>query len=239
MGIINTPLGDSVSQADAIKLAEAEAAVIKAKADAIMADAMAIFAEAEATKAEAEVAKIEAEIAKANAVAAKAEAEAAIAEAELLKFERAQQNYAKSNRENIKNSTNVQPVTQIKGAVSVASLEKGDKLPKERFVLLPEEYLKFGVTNFKATAIKDSAYTGEAKFMINGEYDAKTKECVVVIFMVFNANNELIGASFDEEIEEEKKRHKTYSTTVAVPTNESISRIEVRMIQNPTRLDWY
>ena len=124
----------------------------------------------------------------------------------------------------------------IAGAVSIASMEENEKIPKERVVLFPEEYQKLGVTNFKATVLKDYDYDGYSMLAINGEYDEKTSEYLIIMPMVFNAAGELIGADFDEAIKQKIRSHKTYSLTLKVPNNEQIAWIEIRIVKDPTFL---
>lgn len=227
-----------------ILIAEAEATAIRARADAIIAEAMAILAEAEVVKAEAEVAKTEAETAKAEAEALKAEADAAKAEIKISMSTSATINEKppateRTPHKSVQTLHGVQETvhaSQVVGSVPICTMMKGDKIPKERIVLWHDEYQALGITNFRATAIKNDGYGGVAVFAINGEYSAKTNEQLLIVLMVFNSFNEMIGAGFDERIEEGEKKRKTYSTNVTVPDNEQISRIEVRIIKDP--LGW-
>lgn len=238
-----------------IKSLQAQIDAAKAETDAVRAELEVARAEARAVKADAEAAKAEAEALMAEAVALKAEAEALLAEAEvhrsgtisganeIPKNEKPvgavghSSGVDDSSNPTKKRAQSSAPSTgAIAGAVSIASMEENEKIPKERVVLFPEEYQKLGVTNFKATVLKDYDYDGYSMLAINGEYDGKTSEYLIIMPMVFNAAGELIGADFDEAIKQNIRSHKTYSLTLKVPNNEQIAWIEIRIVKDPTFL---
>ena len=74
-------------------------------------------------------------------------------------------------------------------------------------MLYHEEYEKVGITNFRAAFIKDYSYDDTSNFVLNGEYDGKTKKGLLIIVMVFNEHNEMIGTDFDERIGEKISSH--------------------------------
>ena len=238
-----------------IKSLQAQIDAAKAETEAVKAELEYARAEARAAKADAEATKAEAEAIMAEAVALKAEAEALMAEAEAHKSETAlgakevpgrkkpESTTAPSNgTEDTSNVTTKQAHTPtpapgaIAGAISIASMEENEKIPKERLLLFPEEYQKLGVTNFRATVLKDYDYDGYSMLAINGEYDGKTSDYLIIMPMVFNASGELIGADFDETIKQKIRSHKTYSMTLKVPNNEQIAWIEIRIVKDPTFL---
>jgi len=238
-----------------IKSLQAQIDAAKAETEAVKAELEYARAEARAAKADAEATKAEAEALMAEAVALKAEAEALMAEAEAHKSEikldaheipehkKAEKTTnSSSGAEDDSNPTkklahNPTPVTgAIAGAINIASMEENGKLPKERLILFPEEYQKLGVTNFRATVLKDYDYDGYSMLAINGEYDGKTSDYLIIMPMVFNASGELIGADFDEPIKQKIRSHKTYSMTLKVPNNEWIAWIEIRIVKDPTFL---
>lgn len=238
--------------AEKLELMKAELEVVKAEAVAIKADAAAIKADADATKAEAEALMAEAEALMAEAKAMRAEAEALKAEAETIRDEATIQVAARKATINVQTGCNssdfrsthiTRPpqetcsVSEVTGSVALASMADDEKLPKDRVVLYHDEYKTYGVTNFRTTAVKGSGWREDAYFDITGEFDAKTKNCLLMVIMVFNENNELIGVDFDERIEEERKRHKTYSTRISLPNDENVSRIEVRIINDPVSVE--
>lgn len=243
---------DGAVLAEELELMRAELEVVKAEAVAVKADAAAIKADADATKAEAEALMAEAEAFMAEAKAMKAEAEALMSEAETIRAEAMMQNAARKsnigdqtgyNRSNF-GSTHItrppqetRPVSEVTGSIAIASMADDEKLPKDRIVLYHDEYKTHGVTNFRTTAVKGSGWREDVYFDITGEFDAKTKNCLLMVIMIFNANDELIGVDFDERIEEERKRHKTYSTRISLPNDEHISRIEVRIINDPVSVE--
>lgn len=243
---------DGVVLAEELELMRAEIEVAKAEAVVVKADAAAIKADAEATKAEAEALMAEAEALMAEAKAMKAEAEALMSEAEAIRAEVAMQMSAnKSNVGDqsgqkganygsthiIRSPQETRSVAEVTGSIAIASMADDEKLPKDRIVLYHDEYKTYGVTNFRTTAVKGSGWREDVYLDITGEFDAKTKNCLLMVIMVFNSNNVLIGVDFDERIEEERKRHKTYSTRISLPVDENVSRIEVRIINDPVSVE--
>ena len=243
---------DGAVLAEELELMRAEIEVAKAEAVAVKADAAAIKADADATKAEAEALLAEAEALMAEAKAMKAEAEALMAEAEAIRAEAAMQMSAKKlnvsdqgghnsatygSTHLIRSPQETRSVSEVTGSIAIASMADDEKLPKDRIVLYHDEYKTYGVTNFRTTAVKGSGWREDVYFDITGEFDAKTKNCLLMVIMVFNAKDELIGVDFDERIEEERKRHKTYSTRISLPNDERISRIEVRIINDPVSVE--
>lgn len=77
----------------------------------------------------------------------------------------------------------------------------------------------------------------DAELVLNGEYDGKTKKGLLIIVMVFNEHNEMIGTDFDERIGEKISSHKTFSTSLTLPNYEQISRVEVRIVKDPSLWD--
>lgn len=216
---------------DELAAARAELEIVKAEAEAIKADA-------EATKAEAEALMAEAEAVMAEAKALMAEAEVLKEENKAVKPQHGGKIFNTSSRSVGQRSP--QPTVaaaQIVGAEAISSIEEKGKLSKDRIVLYHDEYQTLGITNFRATVIKDYAYDDTATFKVNGEYDGKTKKRLLIIVMVFNSQNELIGADFDERINEKIRSHKTYSTSVTLPSNENIARVEIKIVKDPSSWD--
>lgn len=207
-----------------------ELASAKAELELVKAEAQVIKSDAEATKAEAEALMAEAEALMAEAKALKAEAEALISERKT-----GSKNVGIINRERSPQPTII--ASQVVGAEEISAIEEKGKLSKERIVLYPEEYQTLGITNFRATVIKDYSYDDTSSFMVNGEYDGKTKKRLLIVIMVYNSQNELIGADFDERINENIRSHKTYSTSLTLPNYENISRVEVKIIKDPSAWD--
>jgi len=207
-----------------------ELASAKAELELVKAEAQVIKADAEATKAEAEALMAEAEALMAEAKALKAEAEAMISERKAVS-----KNAGISNRERSPQPTII--ASQVVGTEEISAIEEKGKLSKERIVLFPDEYQKLGITNFRATVIKNYSYDDTSSFSVNGEYDGKTKKRLLIIIMVYNGQNELIGADFDERINENIRSHKTYSTSITLPNYENISRVEVKIVKDPSYWD--
>lgn len=216
---------------------ENELAAAKAELEIVKAEAEVIKADAEATKAEAEALMAEAEAVMAEAKALMAEAEALVAENKNANSHSGQ--IARTSNRGLaqKSPQPTMAASQIVGAEAISTIEEKGKLSKDRIVLYHNEYQELGITNFRATVIKDYSYDSTATFMVNGEYDGKTKKRLLIIVMVFNSQNELIGADFDERINENIRSHKTYSTSVTLPSKENIARVEVKIVKDPSYWD--
>ena len=232
--------GNCDSNAEALSAAKAKIQEAQREAEVAKAELAKAKAEAEIAKKEADAVKTELAKVKTEVEAAQREAEAAKAEADALK----KLNNTKQVPESKPTETKSEPISDrakapvcIDGAVSIATMEDDEKFPKERVVLYPDEYQVLGVTNFKATVYKDYESDGYAYFAIKGEYDGKTSNRLIIVPMIYNAANELIGASFKEVIKDKIRSHKTYSQSVKVPNNEFISRVEIRITRDPVFCD--
>ena len=120
------------------------------------------------------------------------------------------------------------------GIVSVKDLKESEKLPKGLIQRFVSEEQKFGITDFCCSISKGYGYDQYTNLKITGEYTGKVSQYIVMMFMIFNANDEMIEARFGEEIDKDFKGKGTFSFLAQVPKDEYISRIVVRFIPDPT-----
>ena len=150
------------------------------------------------------------------------------------KPEKAQTRKTQSNESVIaKPTTNTQVVTPPDSVVDLTKVELKEKLPKSLIQRFPDEEQRQGISNFRCSITKDYSFRGYCHLKLTGELTGNIPRYTLLMIMVYNANNELIGASFDEKIEQNLNGKKTLSVTVQTPNDEYISRIVVRFVPDP------
>lgn len=123
------------------------------------------------------------------------------------------------------------PMTNM--IIDIAKLNEGEKIPKEIIEINTDVSRDVNITSLNCAVRKDYQYDDRAIFKFTGEYEGKSNRYVLIIMMIYNANNELIGYEDDVTIDEEFQGQATFSETVQVPGDEYISRIVLKMILDP------
>lgn len=119
------------------------------------------------------------------------------------------------------------------GVVSVKSIQEKEKLPKDilqRNVVVEQQY---GISDFRCAIVKDYVYDRYCNFKITGEYTGKVSQYLLIVFMAYNANDELIEADFGYKISDDFKGHKTFSMSLQIPNDEYLSKIVMRIVPDP------
>jgi len=129
---------------------------------------------------------------------------------------------------------NVSPaVVPTTGVVAVKSVQEKEKLPKDilqRNIVVEQQY---GITDFRCAIVKDYVSDRYCNFKITGEYSGKTTQYLLIVFLAYNANSELIEADFGYKIADDFKGHKTFSMSLQVPNDEYLSKIVMRIVPDP------
>lgn len=118
-------------------------------------------------------------------------------------------------------------------SISIKDLSDNEKLPKSLIYRHVDEEIRLGIADLKCSVKKDYDYEHYLSLKITGEYSGKSTEYLIIMFMVFNAHNEMIAATFDELIDNEFKGTKSFSNSCEVPIDEYISKIEIKIIKDP------
>lgn len=127
----------------------------------------------------------------------------------------------------------MEPLDFSSRIVSVEKLQDKEKLPKSIILHNVQEERNNGLNSFTCAAYC-SSYGGNTKSLhINGEYSGKMSRDVIILILIYNANDELIEANFSEKIEKSFKGKRTFSQLMIVPCDEFISRISFKIISNP------
>lgn len=119
------------------------------------------------------------------------------------------------------------------GVISVKKMQEKEKLPKDiihRDVAVEQQY---GLTDFRCAVTKDYVSDRYCSFKITGEYTGKVSQYLLIVFMAYNANNELMEADFGYKIDNDFKGHKTFSMSLQIPNDEHISKIIMKIIPDP------
>lgn len=119
------------------------------------------------------------------------------------------------------------------GVISVKKMQEKEKLPKDivqRDIAVEQQY---GLTDFRCAIIKDYLSDRYCNFKITGEYTGKVSQYLLIVFMAYNADNELMEADFGYKIDSDLKGHKTFSRSLQIPNDEYISKITMKIIPDP------
>ena len=117
-----------------------------------------------------------------------------------------------------------------KASVDIEPLNEGDKLHKSIIDINMKSFNNLGIRNITCVVRKDYTNEMECTLKITGEYKGKVSKCIMLVFMCFNPQNELIGTQFNETIDDTFNGSDTYSTYMEVPRWETIERIELRAV---------
>jgi len=121
-------------------------------------------------------------------------------------------------------------------AVYVGKLNQGEKLPKWVFKRYPKDEEQNGITEFRCSASKAYQSDRYTDIKVTGELHGKTTRYTLMIFLVYNANEELIETNYKEKLDDDFDGKKTFSVTLQVPSDEYVSKIAVRFIPDPVFL---
>lgn len=116
--------------------------------------------------------------------------------------------------------------------VNISKLKDGEKLPKE---IIDKKLRCDGVDiqSMNCSIRKDFEYNGVTTLKFTGEYAGSSKYYVLIMVTLYNANDELVAFSSDEEIAENFRGQASFSDTIRVPSDEYISKAVVRLILDP------
>lgn len=124
--------------------------------------------------------------------------------------------------------------TTADGFVDISQLNAGEKIPKSMVEIITDSCPVANITSFTCSVRRDYQYDGITSLKFTGEYTGSCSQYVLVMMMVYNANNELIGYEDSKKIEKDFSGKGSFSETVRVPTDEYISKAVVRLTVDPT-----
>lgn len=119
------------------------------------------------------------------------------------------------------------------GVISVKKMQEKEKLPKDIIQRGIADEQALGITDFRCAIVKDYSSDRYCTFKITGEYTGKVSQYLLIMFMAYNANNELIEADFGYKIDNDFKGHKTFSMSLHIPNDEYISKIIMKIVPDP------
>ncbi len=122
-------------------------------------------------------------------------------------------------------------------ALRVDDLGVKEKIPKRFIVSSPQEECKHGVKYIDYYIEKESKNEMITSFRIYGECICDLKRNVVLMFLVYNEQGELIEANFKQGYEKETFGKQTFSLNIDIPTDEYISKVVFKVIYDPETLE--
>lgn len=90
-----------------------------------------------------------------------------------------------------------------KNVVSIKDLKDNEKLPKGLIKRYPTEERKHGITDFRCSVSKSYSYNQYTDLKVTGELKGRVTKYTLMMFVVYNRNDELIEAVFDETIDKD------------------------------------
>ena len=117
--------------------------------------------------------------------------------------------------------------------VALSELKNEEKIPKENIVFVPSFELGRMRPAFspKCTVRKQEWYNGRVSLTVLGEYGGGSSISLILFAMVYNAENRLIGYAECSETDEVYNAGTSFSKSVLVPRNETISKIILRFVR--------
>lgn len=128
-----------------------------------------------------------------------------------------------------------EPQSSLNGCLKLEDIDNGEKIPKSlmRIVLLQETNAFISSLNCVIRKDFTSKRTGETCLKVTGEYAGKTDEHLLIMIMIYNAENTMIGFTCGEQIRKGFNGEAAFEDSVKVPSDERISRIVIRTALEP------
>ena len=117
--------------------------------------------------------------------------------------------------------------------VDISKLQDGEKLPKEIIDTNLRCVGGVDIQSMNCSIRRDFEYNGVTTLKFTGEYVGSSKYYVLIMVMLYNANDELVAFSSDEEIDKNFNGQASFSDSIQVPSDEYISKAVVRLILDP------
>lgn len=121
--------------------------------------------------------------------------------------------------------------------VQPSKYEDNEKLPKSLIQRFPNEEKKNGITDLRCSIFKEYSSDRHSTLKVIGEYSGKCSKYTLKVIMIYNANDELIDADFNESIDENFSGKKTFTHYMQVPNDEYISKVVIRFLPDPVFVD--
>jgi len=117
--------------------------------------------------------------------------------------------------------------------VSLKKLEQNEKIPKSFIKRNTKKEKEFGINDFRCSIRKEYENENTITLKITGEYEANSLENLIIFFMFFNDEGQLIEALFEECINKDYSGKRAFSLLAFMPIDECISKIETNITINP------
>lgn len=108
-----------------------------------------------------------------------------------------------------------------------------EQIPRSLIQRFENEERKQGITNFLCTVRKLIFSNGNCCLELNEEYFGRVSRDTMIMVMIYNADNELIGLDHCLKIEKDFQCKGTLYDHLYIPADEYISKIAVRLTPCP------
>lgn len=112
--------------------------------------------------------------------------------------------------------------------IKIDEIGDGERVPQNIIVINTDSFNKYGIRDYSCVIKKVKTTDFESCLSITGDYKGKTSERILLIIMCFNKEDEMIGTSFNQTVNDS-----VYSTNLYLPKWEVLSKVEVKAALNP------
>lgn len=125
-------------------------------------------------------------------------------------------------------------INKLNGFLCLDSLNNGEKIPKSLMEIILMKDANAFITSLNCVVRKTSAWHDEETCLkVTGEYAGRTNKHLLIMVMVYNAENTLIGYCCRVQIRKGFDGEAAFEDMVFVPRDEQISKIVVRTVLQP------
>ena len=118
--------------------------------------------------------------------------------------------------------------------IYIKELQKNDKIPAKMIKYHVKDNKKLGIEKLKCVIRVNFSYDNNTNFDVVGDHSGENTEQLVVLAMIYNGNNQLIGMKSDAKISAGFTGRDTFTIEyLEAPIDETISYIDIRVIKDP------
>lgn len=122
----------------------------------------------------------------------------------------------------------------LNGFIDISKLKDGEKIPKSFITTDLNVGDDIKLTHFSYSARKIDDYSDEFTVLkFTGEYTGKCVRCVLMLIMLYNANDNLIAVENRTGIDKNFSGTETFSVRIFVPKDEYLSKIVIKLVPDP------
>ena len=118
--------------------------------------------------------------------------------------------------------------------IDIKAMKEDEKLPKEIIEIVGCNDSNVNIQSLTCSLRKGYVHNNIANLKITGEYNGSSSKYVLIMMMVYNANNELVGFNSNVKINNKFNGTNTFSEDIRIPEDEFVSKVVVRLALDAT-----